>query len=102
WAPSPQPTTTPVRASAKAATGTPPKMRPTGKSIARLRRQQGLTVAQFATQLGVSAATVYRWEVTQGPLNLQARLLNALTTLQQQGKQGAGGTSPGGRGTRSR
>jgi uncharacterized Zn finger protein len=36
-APSPQPTTTPVRASAKAATGTPPKMRPTGTSIARLR-----------------------------------------------------------------
>jgi len=59
-------------------------MRPTGKSVARLRRQQGLSVAQFAAQLGVSPATVYRWETTQGPLNLQARLLNALTALQQQ------------------
>ena len=73
-----------MRASAKVATGTPPKIRPTGKSVARLRRQQGLSVAQFAAQLGVSPATVYRWEATQGPLSLQARLLNALATLQQQ------------------
>jgi DNA-binding transcriptional regulator YiaG len=69
---------------AKVATGTPPKIRPTGKSVARLRRQQGLSVAQFAAQLGVSPAIVYRWEATQGPLTLQARLLNALATLQQQ------------------
>jgi len=81
--PSPQPTTTTRHASAKVATGTP-KIRPTGKSVARLRSKQGLSVAQFAAQLGVSPATVYRWEVTQGPLNLQARLLNALATLQQQ------------------
>ena len=85
--PSPQPTTTTRRASAKMATGTPSKMRPTGKAVARLRRQQGLSVAQFAAQLGVSPATVYRWEVTQGPLNLQARLLNALTALQQHGQR---------------
>jgi len=81
---SPPPTTTVIRTAAKVATGTPSKMRPTGKSVARLRRQQGLSVAQFAAQLGVSPATVYRWETTQGPLNLQARLLNALTALQQQ------------------
>jgi DNA-binding transcriptional regulator YiaG len=80
---SPQPTTTTRHAAAKVATGTP-KIRPTGKSVARLRSKQGLSVAQFAAQLGVSPATVYRWEVTQGPLNLQARLLNALATLQQQ------------------
>jgi hypothetical protein len=30
---------------------------------------------------------VYRWEVTQGPLTLQARLLNALAVLQQQAKK---------------
>ena len=81
---SPPSTTTVIRTAAKVATGTPSKMRPTGKSVARLRRQQGLSVAQFAAQLGVSPATVYRWETTQGPLNLQARLLNALTALQQQ------------------
>jgi uncharacterized Zn finger protein/DNA-binding transcriptional regulator YiaG len=83
-APSLQPPTTPGRASAKGATSTAPKMRPTGTSLARLRRQQGLTVAQFAAQLGVAPATVYRWEGTQGPLNLQDRLLHALAALQQQ------------------
>jgi uncharacterized Zn finger protein len=80
---SPQATPTARRAATKIAAGTP-KIRPTGKSVARLRRQQGLSVAQFAAQLGVSAATVYRWEATQGPLTLQARLLNALATMQQQ------------------
>ena len=87
WA-SPQPTTTAIRAAAKVATSTPSKIRPTGKSVARLRRQQGLSVAQFAAQLGVAPATVYRWETNQGPLNLQARLLNALAALQQQAKKG--------------
>ena len=84
-----------MRASAKAATGTPPKIRPTGKSVARLRRQQGLSVPQFAAQLGVSPATVYRWEATQGPLNLQARLLNALAALQQRAKKNGSGSHPG-------
>jgi uncharacterized Zn finger protein len=84
---SPPPTTTTMRATTKVATGTASKIRPTGKSVARLRRQQGLSVAQFATQLGVSPATVYRWEATQGPLNLQARLLNALAALQQHGRR---------------
>jgi DNA-binding transcriptional regulator YiaG len=82
---SPPPATTPIRASAKVATGTP-KIRPTGKSVARLRKKQELSVAQFAAQLGVSPATVYRWKATQGSLNLQARLLNALATLQQQSR----------------
>jgi DNA-binding transcriptional regulator YiaG len=85
-----QPTPPTMRSPAKVTTSTLPKMRPTGKSVARLRRQQGLSVAQFAAQLGVSSATVYRWEATQGPLNLQARLLNALTALQQQTKKGVG------------
>jgi uncharacterized Zn finger protein len=85
--PSPPPTTTTKRVAAKATTGTP-KIRPTGKSVARLRRQQGLSVAQFAAQLGVSPATVYRWEATQGALNLQDRLLNALAVLQQRAKKG--------------
>ena len=65
-------------------------MRPTGKSVARLRSQQGLSVAQFAAQLGVAPVTVYRWEATQGPLNLQTRLLNALASLQQQSQRSRG------------
>jgi len=56
-------------------------LRPTGKSVARLRRRCGLSVAEFAGRLGVSPVTVYRWEATPGRLNLQARSLNALTRL---------------------
>ena len=88
---SPQPTTTTGRAAAQVTTGISPKIRPTGTSVARLRRRQGLSVAQFAAQLGVSPASVYRWEATQGPLNLQARLLSALAALQQQTKKNGSG-----------
>ena len=62
----------------------PPNIRPTGKWVARLRRRHGLSVAQFAERLGVSAVTVYRWEATPGPLNLQTRPLNALTAMYRQ------------------
>ena len=98
--PSPTPTPRRKRAAAKTqhvpaptASGTPtiakgvaslPNIRPTGKWVARLRRRHGLSVAQFAGRLGVSAVTVYRWEATPGPLNLQARPLNALTAMYRQ------------------
>lgn len=77
------PTATPrKRAAAKTpAAASPPDIRPTGKWVARLRRRCGLTVAQFAARLGVSAVTVYRWEATPGRLNLHTRPLNALASL---------------------
>ncbi len=77
------PTATPGKRAAarKVAGASPPDIRPTGKWVARLRRRCGLTVAQFAARLGVSAVTVYRWEATPGRLNLQARPLNALMIL---------------------
>ena len=77
------PTATPGKhaAARKVAGASPSDIRPTGKWVARLRRRYGLSVAQFAARLGVSAVTVYRWEATPGRLNLQARPLNALTAL---------------------
>lgn len=77
------PTATPrKRAAARTpADASPPDIRPTGKWVARLRRRCGLTVAQFAARLGVTAVTVYRWEATPGRLNLHTRPLNALTAL---------------------
>jgi len=63
-----------------------PRIRPTGKSVARLRGQLGLSAAEFARRLGVSAASVYRWEATTGRLKLQARPLAALAKLQQQAR----------------
>ncbi|MFU8822409.1 MAG: helix-turn-helix domain-containing protein, partial [Gammaproteobacteria bacterium] len=59
----------------------PPRLRPTGKSVARLRRQSGDTVAEFARRLGVSSSTVYRWESTAGRLKLKPRILEALAGL---------------------
>ena len=71
------------------AAASPRAVHPTGKWVARLRRRSGLSVARFAGELGVSAATVYRWEATPGPLNLHARPLNALLALyRQSGKPG--------------
>ena len=69
------------RGTAKRAGAPVSNLRPTGKSVARLRRRCGLSVAEFARRLGVSPDTVYRWEATLGRLNLQARSLNALTRL---------------------
>jgi len=58
-----------------------PASRPTGKSIARLRRRAALTQVQFAEKLGVSAASVARWEAATGRLKLQRRCLEALDDL---------------------
>lgn len=70
-----------TRGAAKSAATSTSNLRPTGKSVARLRRRCGLSVAEFASRLGVSPVTVYRWEATSGRLNLQARSLAALTRL---------------------
>jgi uncharacterized Zn finger protein len=84
-----------VEPGAQARSGDPgdaaPRIRPTGKSVARLRRQLDLSAADFARRLGVSTASVYRWEAAAGRLKLQARPLAALALLQQQarGKQRA-------------
>jgi uncharacterized Zn finger protein len=59
----------------------PTPFRPSARSIARLRRQSGLSIADFAKRLKVSTATVNRWEAANGPLTLQARCLTALQRL---------------------
>jgi len=61
---------------------------PTGKSVARIREQLGCTAAELARRLNVTAASVYRWEGTKGPLNLQARPLAALVRLQREIREG--------------
>ena len=60
-----------------------PRIRPTGKSVARLRRKLSFSVAEFATNLGVSTTTVHRWEATSGRLNLQERTLRALDAVRR-------------------
>lgn len=54
---------------------------PTGPAIAAMRKAAALTVAQFADAVGVSPASVTRWEATSGALRLYSRQLKALTTF---------------------
>jgi uncharacterized Zn finger protein len=56
----------------------------TGKKIARLRKQCAQSPSEFAQCLGVSAASVYRWENTPGKLTLHRRTLAALRFLYTQ------------------
>lgn len=67
----------------RATAGQKSALRPTGKSVARLRRQAGLSQVQFARTLGVSAASVSRWEAATGRLNLQDRPRQALAELKR-------------------
>ena len=76
-------TSTATARGTRAATPEPSRLRVTGAWIVRLRRQHHLSVAEFARQLGVSAATVYRWELTSGTLNPQNRVREALQALHE-------------------
>jgi uncharacterized Zn finger protein len=95
--PKPAPTRTALRKPSKKASPKTKKKRspkppaavfdpqaPTGVAIARLRQVMGLSVADFAQALGVTVASVQRWESIPGPLRLYARPLAALTRMQEQ------------------
>lgn len=71
------------RVKTKREQGKKPLDPPTGKKIARLRKQSGLSTSAFARRIGVSAGSVYRWERTAGQLGLQERCLYALRDLYQ-------------------
>ena len=75
-----------IKSNNSAVAKTPPPIfdpnTPTGAAVARLRRKTGLPVADFARSLGVSLASVQRWENTPGSLRLYARPLAALTQMQ--------------------
>lgn len=72
---------------AAASPSTATRLRPTSASVARLRKKLGLTATEFATALGVSAATVGRWESAGGNLKLQQRPLAALARLHAKAKE---------------
>ena len=57
----------------------------TGTTVSRARREDGLSVAEFAWALGVSEATVRRWEETRGPLKLRARTRKVLEEWMEEG-----------------
>jgi len=74
---------TPREAPSKATPTTPTKApfkpeRPTGAAIRRLRKLAKLTPTAFARALGISTATLLRWEGSKGALTLRAASLEAL------------------------
>ncbi len=77
-------------ASAKKAPVTTPRrnraFRPTARSIARLRADFGLSLTDFADLIGVSVASVRRWEGAKGKLKLQARPAKTLGLLAAVGR----------------
>ncbi len=56
----------------------------TGLAIRRLRKRLGMTSEAFASTLGVSVASVQRWEQVAGEVGLQAASRTALETLRSQ------------------
>ena len=56
----------------------------TGAAVKRVRREDGLSVPEFAWALGVSEATVRRWEETQGSLRLRAQTRTALAAWMEE------------------
>jgi len=78
---------TPKTSKVKMKTGNTKKLlriHPTGKFVARLRKQLRLSVAQFAKRLEVSSASIYRWEKIPARLKLKNKTLLKLARLQQQ------------------
>jgi uncharacterized Zn finger protein len=56
-------------------------IRPTGKTITRLRRHFGMSLSQFAQLLGVSPATISNWEKKPDQLSLKSKNLERLVTI---------------------
>lgn len=54
---------------------------PSATAVTRLRKKLRMNTSQFAELVGVSPATVTRWENNSGKLNLQQRTLDALTRV---------------------
>lgn len=52
---------------------------PTAAAVARLRKQFGMNVSQFAKLVGVTPPTVSNWENGSGKLNLRQRTMDVLT-----------------------
>ncbi len=56
---------------------------PTGEAIAQLRAMSGLSKNAFAKTVGVSPASINRWESIPGALRLQSNVLTALSGFQK-------------------
>jgi DNA-binding transcriptional regulator YiaG len=65
------------------------RLRPTSKSLNRLRARLGLTQAQFGQLLGVSGQAVVQWAGREGRVRMRTTTLAALARIQHVGKRDA-------------
>ena len=65
------------------------KLRPTAKSLKRLRSRLGLTQVQFGKLLGVSGQAVVQWGSREGRIRMRKATLAALAAIQHIGKREA-------------
>jgi DNA-binding transcriptional regulator YiaG len=73
----------------KDATEKAAKLRPTAKSLKKLRARLGLTQVQFGKLLGVSGQAVVQWASTEGRIRMRKTTLSALAGVQNIGKREA-------------
>jgi len=64
-------------------------LRPTSKSLVRLRRRLGLTQVEFGKLLGVSGQAVLNWESKGSRVRMRGANLAALAGIQKIGKREA-------------
>lgn len=74
---------------AETATERAKTLRPTSKSLVRLRRRLALTQVEFGRLLGVSGQAVLNWERKGGRVRMRAANLEALAAIQKIGKREA-------------
>ena len=65
------------------------KLRPTSKSLKKLRVRLGLTQTQFGKLLGVSGQAVVQWGSRDGRVRMRQTTLSALAGIQNIGKRDA-------------
>lgn len=78
-----------VKAVAAAVPVADQRIRITAKGMRSLRRKLGLTQAEFAALVGVTAQAVYQWESKQGALRVRERVKRALVTIRNLGAREA-------------
>jgi DNA-binding transcriptional regulator YiaG len=71
------------------ATRSADQLRPTSKSLKRLRDRLGLTQVQFGQLLGVSGQAVVQWASKEGRVRMRATTLSALARIKDIGRREA-------------
>lgn len=70
-------------------TGKATRIRPTDKTVRKLRARLGLTQAAFGKLVGVSPLTVCKWEKSGGRIRMRGRALEGFASVLAMGKRHA-------------